>query len=323
MKTSMIARIAEHLFWFGRYVERTDSTARLLYVTRHLVLDADLPPQDVWLPVLVATGEDEPFGQRFGIEAAADGEAVERYLTWDENCWVSLVWSVRMARENARSTRSIVSLEIWQACNELYLWLEGPEARAAFDRGRHDFYRHLQRFTQLIFGLTQSTMLHDQALDLVWLGVLLERAGQVARTLDVHHKALTGGADPALAAVTWLAVLRACSAFEPYSKRRPGQTTGPGVAEFLLFEADFPRGLRFALTEARGALQRLCPPTPEGTAGAEALAHLDQLCTWLDAQHAEADRLDRLHTLLTHVVDETAVLCQQIAQALFGQAPRT
>ncbi|MEZ4464639.1 MAG: alpha-E domain-containing protein [bacterium] len=32
-------------------------------------------------------------------------------------------------------------------------------------------------------------MLHDQALDLLWLGVLLERAGQVARAIDVHHLA--------------------------------------------------------------------------------------------------------------------------------------
>ena len=39
----MISRVADHCFWFGRYVERAESTARLLQATRTLVFDADLP----------------------------------------------------------------------------------------------------------------------------------------------------------------------------------------------------------------------------------------------------------------------------------------
>lgn len=364
MNTAMISRIADHLFWFGRYVERVDSTARLLYVTRNLVLDADLPAADVWLPVLEATGEDGPFLARQApggdIPASADGEAVERYLTWDEQSFVSLVQSVRFARENAWSIRSTVSLEVWQATNELYLWLAEPAARTLFETRRHDFYRHIQRATQLIFGLTQSTMLHDQALDLVWLGALLERAGQVARTLDTHHELLASGPglapaqsqgqsqsqslgqsqapaparaptdaprsfvdttegprpDPAVAAVTWLAVLRACSASEPFAKRRPGQTTGPGVADFLLFERDFPRAVAFALGEARAALVRLCPPDLPELPAQRTVARLDALCAWLDAQRG--DHQGRLHDVLTHLVDETAEVCRALGRDLFG-----
>ena len=38
----MISRVADHCFWFGRYVERAESTARLLQATRTLVFDAEL-----------------------------------------------------------------------------------------------------------------------------------------------------------------------------------------------------------------------------------------------------------------------------------------
>ena len=41
----MISRVADHCFWFGRYLERTESTARVLFVTRNLALDTELSDQ--------------------------------------------------------------------------------------------------------------------------------------------------------------------------------------------------------------------------------------------------------------------------------------
>lgn len=313
MTTPMIARIADHLFWLGRYVERADATARLLNVTRTLGLDADGPEADVWRPIIIATGEEDPYTARHPGDV--DGEEVERYLTWDEASPVSLVRTVRAARENAWAVRSTTSLEVWQAINELHLWLDGPDGRRMFDRSRHEFYRRIQRFAQLLFGLTQSTMLHDQALDLVWLGVLLERAGQVARAIDVHHHALMGQADQAVDAMIWLAVLRVCSGYEPFARRRPGQATGPNVAEFLLLEKDFPRSIRFAVSEAHAALARLCPPgTP---AGQRSVARLLALRAWIDALDLATAQRD-LHAILTHVVDETAALGSLLWDDLFS-----
>ena len=35
----MLSRVAERLYWFGRYLERAESTARLLSVYTNLLLD--------------------------------------------------------------------------------------------------------------------------------------------------------------------------------------------------------------------------------------------------------------------------------------------
>jgi uncharacterized alpha-E superfamily protein len=60
----VISRVADHCFWFGRYVERAESTARTLAATGSLALDAELPPAQVWRPVVVVSGEEARFSSK-------------------------------------------------------------------------------------------------------------------------------------------------------------------------------------------------------------------------------------------------------------------
>lgn len=316
----MIARIADHLFWFGRYLERVETTARQLFVTHNLALDADLPSADLWRPVIITTGEAAPFHKRYGDDAMGDGERVQNHLTWDSETWVSLRRSVAMARDNARGMREVVSLEVWQAVNELHLWFDSDAARHLYDTHRYDFYRHVQRSAQLALGLTQGTMLHDEALDLLWLGVFLERIGQIARTLDVHHHALSQERlqDGAVDAVVWIGVLRTSCALEPYTKRRPGQVTAQAVAEFLLFQADFPRSVRFAVREAYACLGRVRPPQSRELPGGKTLEALRVLAHWVDDQARSPGLMNELHAALTHIVDESTRIGALLGRELFG-----
>ena len=85
----MISRVADHCFWFGRYVERAEAISRMLSATASLALDAELPPAQVWRPVLVVSGEEDEFRERIAEgqdEHAAwgDGEIVQRFMALDE-----------------------------------------------------------------------------------------------------------------------------------------------------------------------------------------------------------------------------------------------
>ena len=62
----MISRVADHCFWFGRYLERAESTARLLQVTRALAFDAELPPLQCWRPLMIVSGQYPEFSAHFG-----------------------------------------------------------------------------------------------------------------------------------------------------------------------------------------------------------------------------------------------------------------
>ena len=110
----MISRVADHCFWFGRYIERAEATTRMLAASLSLALDAELPPAQVWRPVIVVSGEESGFASRIAGDddehpAWGDGEAIQRFLVWDEDSGVSLVRSIQGMRSNARSIREVLS----------------------------------------------------------------------------------------------------------------------------------------------------------------------------------------------------------------------
>lgn len=314
----MIARVADHCLWLGRYLERSESVARHLRVTSALSLDAELPTARVWHPVVIVAGQEEDFLARFGAEAVGDAERVQRYLALDADNPVSLARSVALARDNARSIREVVSLEVWEVVNELHVSFASGDAEASFMRDRDAFYRAVQSATQLSLGLLRSTMLHDTPLDFIWLGVMLERLGQTARLLDVQHHALVaeGAPHPVLETALWLSLLRACSGFEPFMKRSQGRVTGPRVAAFLVLEARFPRSVRYCASAARERLARI---HGDGElAASDALDLLTALEGQLDDNAADSLEGPRVHEVLTAIVDVVHRVCDAIDGELHG-----
>lgn len=318
----MISRVADHCFWFGRYLERTESTARVLAVTSNLALDAELTLEQCWLPVIIVAGEKEQFFDRHGEESAGWSEAVPRYMTWEEDNLTSILRSVAAVRENARSIREVLSLEAWETTNELYLWMSSPDARAEYDKDRYAFYRHIRRQVQLCLGLLRSTMLHDTPLHFIWLGVMLERVGQTARVLDVHHHAFTHLPErqEVVETALWLSLLRACSGYEPFMKRNQGKVTGAAVAAFLIFERDFPRSIGYCLDAATDRFFKYIRPLDQpALPGAASAARLEALAGYLRTRPTASESLDEnIHALLTHVVDETAAVCNGLSAEMFS-----
>jgi uncharacterized alpha-E superfamily protein len=119
----------------------------------------------------------------------------------------------------------------------------------------------------------------------------------------------------------FLALLRACSGFEPFMKRSRGPVTPLTVASFLVLDPEFPRSVRFSIETAYGRLERIRPAGAIGRPGAESLERLRLLDAWISQQRAGALEAGSIHDLLTRVVDETAAICDAIGRELLGQAP--
>jgi uncharacterized alpha-E superfamily protein len=321
----MISRVADHCFWLGRYLDRAESTARLLQVTRALAFDSEMPEMECWRPLVTVSGQYPDFVARFGREAAANSEVVQRYMTWATENPVSVRSSIRAAREGARSIREVLSQEIWQAINELFLWFSGEEASTQYVHDRDEVYRHVRRSTQLNLGLVRSTMLHDTAMDLLWLGVLLERVGQTARILDMHHHILdgTGSQHQVLQTALWLSLLRTCSGFDAFMRQHQGRVTQKSVVSFLIYENRFPRSLRYCVHSAVGVMGRIWSEAEGGVAAdqIDGLRQLQELDDWLNDQH-RLSTTPSIHELLTHVVDEIAAICAAIHYNIAGEGQR-
>ena len=138
----MISRVADYCFWFGRYVDRAESSARLLQATRIVGVRRRHPGH----AVLAAAGDRRPAKRTHSSSATAEaalgnGELVQEYMTWSRENPVSLASSVRAAREGARAIRESLSLDAWEEINELYLWLGRESTRALYPDNREEFYR--------------------------------------------------------------------------------------------------------------------------------------------------------------------------------------
>jgi uncharacterized alpha-E superfamily protein len=330
----VISRVADHCFWFGRYLDRAESTARLLQSTRTMVFDAGIPVTQCWQPLVIVSGAFPAFKKRYGETAGGDGEAVQRYMTWDEDNIISLIRSVGAARENARVIRDALSEDVWQEVNGLYHFLRDGSGTRQYDQDREGFYVHVRRGVQLCLGVVRSTMLHEEPMSFLWLGVMLERIGQLARILDMHHHTmeqehlLESGRSQEQSIVEealWLALLRACSGFDAFRKKHQGRVTVGAMVSFLVYEEKFPRSLFYGLRAASRILAQIWPEgsrpgsrpasASSDASGAGAGQRLEDLMAWLAARRERVGEIS-IHEVLTRVVDETTMACREIADEI-------
>lgn len=315
----MISRVAEHCTWMHRYVERSGSTARLLATTTSTLMEESGLAR--WNPVLIVAGEQASFVERYGEENVEDAELVQSFLTWDEACPSSIYSSLYGARENARTIRDTISLEVWQTVNEAWIWLDSADGRQAYEEDRIGFYGRIRDLGFQFLGAAQSTILADEPLLFMSLGMLLERAGQTARTVDVKHHVLgpTGREETSQETVMWISTLLACSAYEGFFKRNRGSVRGPRVARFLVLDPDFPRSVRYCVREVCALLDRVRDPTrplESYPSGQHALAMRAEL----EAMDLDALLATGLHEALTGVVDGLAEVAGGLYADFFDPA---
>ena len=257
----MLSRVANSLYWMSRYIERAENMARLLDVNLQLMLDfAEFNDQQLkehWLPILCSAGDEETF---FKLYDRADSESVTEFLTFREENPNSIISCLFTARENARQVRDQISLEMFEALNECYLFLKSKSSREVWQTGAHDFYEQIKKYSHLFQGLTASTFTRGEGYEFINLGKFLERADKTTRILDIkYHILLPSVADVggAVDAAQWQSILRSASALEAYRRFHVEDILPKKVAEFLIFSTTFPRSIRSCLQHLEADLHRL------------------------------------------------------------------
>src|SRR6202011_4986300 len=191
---TLLCRVAEHMFWLSRYVERAVATIRVVDVTAHLELDAgdaDDQEDDFWTPLLGASTLDSVDLQDVPLPLPHD---VRYYLAFDADNPSSLVSCVRFARAAAREVRESISSEMWEQINTTFHMLSEPDRLRDLEEDLHAFYKRIRDSLMLIQGLADATIAHDEAWQFMSLGMYLERADNVARLLRLQSHLLTSSA---------------------------------------------------------------------------------------------------------------------------------
>jgi uncharacterized alpha-E superfamily protein len=311
----MISRVADSCFWLLRYIERAESCARLASVNRMLVLDAEHDRSERWKPVIVVLGEQARFEELVGKERYHDDDDAEDYLTWNQKNSVSIRSSLYWARENARMIREVISREMWETLNTSWQWFTSKAAQREYKKDRSQFYRRIRSLCAEFMGTSDSTMLHEEPLDFMLLGMALERANQTTRLMDVkHHRSVGAGRETLETpwqSAQWVSQLKLCAAEEPFLKRHRAAPTGRRVVEFLLRDPSFPRSALHCFERAEGLLRRIETATLRSAPTASLLALQAMLKHLREAKMPDVVH-SGLHEELTRVVDTVALVCDQL-----------
>ena len=183
---ALLSRVADALYWIGRYLERAEHTARLLDVHTGLALDAATSEAE-WTELIDLCRDAAEYPPGWPV----DWEHVARFVVQHPGNQNAIVICLTVARENARGVRSAVSSELWEQINGLYRSARLEVETGTWSSHPHAFLQSVKQGAHLFHGLAEETMLHDEGATFLRLGKYLERTTATLRLIEIKYPGLT------------------------------------------------------------------------------------------------------------------------------------
>ncbi|HEX6860146.1 MAG TPA: alpha-E domain-containing protein [Caulobacteraceae bacterium] len=298
----MLARVADSLYWLGRYLERAEHLSRLSEVMLTATLDHTEAAEQAAHMALSAVGDTD-------IARAAQPYEAAKALVLDRADPNSVVISLARARENARQVRDQLTSETWERLNMLFLKVTAEDADEDFHAGASAWLHEIIADLHLFKGAADATMSHGEGWRFLMLGAYIERAQLIARLLETCFG--DGEAHKPTDHIALMSLLRMACALEPYLRVYTAEMEPRLILEFLLLNEDFPRSIRFATGQIEEDLDGIASQT-----GADVRHSPARLAGRLNARLRYADidelRAEGATALLETILDECAAIHQAI-----------
>ena len=305
-------RAAEDLYWFGRYAERAESTARLVLVADDLVEDHQRRPATpgfeamrTLIDVVDALTAVQRYratpGDRADLAATlpTDPAAHLRALVFDETRPGTVHYSAHRAARAAGQVRDVLSFDTWLVLSRLDRSLGEPPSG-----------ENLQSVLAMVIesllalaGIGAESLVRDASWAFFDAGRRVERGHETVRIL---RQALTTERAPRVERLVLDAVLRARESLISYRRRMAdisrSNRSDEVALDLLLCDPTNPRSVRFQIERLREDLTH-APSAPVHTAvsaAAQALGATDvvalaadraALAAYLDDVEADLHRV--------------------------------
>lgn len=301
----MLSRTADNLYWIARYMERSETAARLLEVgARIALLPTAVGYRSDWDSLLRASGNATGYAAKYG---AADQKSIESWLFFDRDNPNSVASCLTAARENGRIVRTALTTQVWDALNTAFQELRQIEAQ----RDKAELSRltdWVMKQAAMVRGAIDGTILRNDGFNFLNIGYYLERGDATARLMDVKYYVLLPRADyigTGLDNDQWLMLLRALGAHRAFHWAYGGEVTAAKIAHFLILNPQCPRSLITCVAGLNNHLMRLAKAYGRETAAQAASAHLLAGLEGLTTDHIFDEGL---HEFLTRFITESAAL---------------
>ncbi|MBT9189434.1 MULTISPECIES: alpha-E domain-containing protein [Zobellia] len=248
----MLARVANNLFWMGRYIERSEHIARYLRVNYFSSLDA--PNQLSQSRQFVLRSMLTMIGDPVANESQTLNEEEVLYkIGLDPDYTSSILNNVRSSRENANSARDLISTELYESINKFYHFISNYDAQAYSKNGLHDFTLTVTEMSAILRGKVRSTLMHDEIYAIIMMGANIERATQIIRIINAKHndalKAQGSYGDKFKNSFEWTTLLKCTESYDMMRRFYKKTPNSISTLEFLILNPDCPRSIMNSLNQ--------------------------------------------------------------------------
>ena len=244
----MLVRIAESLYWTGRYFRRAMYLSKFLRVQYFSTLDASMAAnlEFTLRSILnmngVAYDPDKPLSE----------SEVLMKVGFDLDNPASIYSTLVAVRENTRALRHVLYSEVWESTNMMYHFAKNYNQDYYKKRGLHEFTSKVEEHVKIIRSNIHGTMLRTDDYYFLMLGSWLEEITQILRILqskmyDMEILSEDGEIIP-LMQYQWTITLKSLESFDMHNKFYQNITSTQSVVEFLINNPKFPRSLYYNIS---------------------------------------------------------------------------
>ncbi len=245
------SRVAENLFWLGRYAERAEGTIRLLRAVLLSLTDPydmytsnDQPKDSLYTLLRTVTFLTETYPGFIGDEtklAAPDNELISIFL--DKNRMGSLSATLQSLLNAARSVRERLSPDLWRVVIRIDEELAALQKQTSLQLGNiivelDSLITYLAAFS----GLSSENMTHEEGWRFLMIGRCLERAHSTSNLL----RAMLSTVNPDEATILEH-LLSVADSLMTYRRRYRSHLQVNAVLELLLQSELNPRAVGYNL----------------------------------------------------------------------------
>ncbi|PHR21303.1 MAG: hypothetical protein COA41_03165 [Sphingopyxis sp.] len=305
----MLGKTAASLFWMSRYLERVENSARFIDAGFRIALTRSASASEEWSSVLKSSGVIQAYRAKHDD---FESSKVINFLLRDRDNSSSVMALMKQARDSARTARTALTREVWEATNESWMTLKAAMAKPVKEQDLPETLGLIRQQSALVRGATLGTMLRNDGFNFLRIGSFLERADSTARILDVKYYLLL----PSVALigssvdnVQWETILRSVSAHRSFRWLNGTDISAQAVADYLILHKQMPRSLTFCYSKIRDNLHYIDDNYGRKSRSGE-LA--DEICNDILSRPIEAIFEHGLHEYISEFIIANNGLAAQI-----------
>ncbi|UXP30956.1 alpha-E domain-containing protein [Reichenbachiella agarivorans] len=307
----MLARVADNLYWLGRYIERTEHLSRYLNIQYFSALDTTSDYQrDLAL---------KSIANMVGIDSEGEGYAFEEEIlvavAMDESNQASIKSCMHFARENARGARDLISREVWNAINKFYRFINDYPEDYYKTQGLFDFTHTTIENCAIIKNRIQSTMLHDEVWAFAKMGLHIERATQITRILISKFediKRVKERDNKSVESFQLVTLLKSAEGLDMYHREYSILPQQKETLEFMVLNARFPRSITYNVSSLRKHILQVAPNKGIEKDSIEwNIGRMSEYLKYLTVEEFADDPLSFLNKTLVYLNDLNSLLSKE------------